>query len=57
LSKCGGQTEFYPFFADNKKLLVFDVIFPLLRCSATEQELMRSTPEEFINLALDTCDK
>ena len=37
--------------------MFIDVVLPLLRSSKSELELFKDSPEEFVHLALDTCDK
>ena len=34
-----------------------DVLLPLLMTTQSEYEMFYETPEDFVSLALDTCDK
>jgi hypothetical protein len=57
LTHIAPQTEFFNLFAETKKPLFMDVILPLLKTSKSEMELFKQAPEEFVHLALDTCDR
>lgn len=57
MTSCASETEFYGIFAEVKKKLINDVILTLVRASKEEINLLEDTPEEFVKLALDTCDK
>ncbi|KAL4471311.1 hypothetical protein ABPG73_018224 [Tetrahymena malaccensis] len=54
---CAEQSEFYKIFQDCSRVLLLEVIFPLMRSSQSEQESLENNPEEFVRLALDTCDR
>ena len=34
-----------------------EIILPLLRTNSTENNLLNENPEDFVTLALDTCEK
>jgi hypothetical protein len=37
--------------------LIIHVVFPLLSTTKNEIEIFNQTPDDFVTLALDTCDK
>lgn len=51
------DNSFYQFFSDNKSKLFVDIILILLKVTTRERELLTTDPQEFVALALDTCDK
>ncbi|KRX04002.1 Armadillo-type fold [Pseudocohnilembus persalinus] len=54
---CMGQQDFYHLFAENKNTLLLNVILPLMRTTPSEIDDFQDNPQQFVNLALDTCDK
>lgn len=52
-----GEKEVYDIFAHNYPKLLVDVAFVMMRTTASELLQMTKDAEQFINLALDTCDK
>lgn len=52
-----GEKEFYAIFSMSYKLLLVHVALNFLKTSKSEYEQMLNDPEQFVNLALDTCDK
>lgn len=52
-----GDKEFFHLIVDNQRELLVCVCLNFLRTSAQEYEQMTSDPEQFVSLALDTCDK
>jgi len=57
LTKMCSQKQYYTLFAEIKKTLVVDVIFPLLRTIESEKDVILEDPLEFVHLSLDCCDK
>ncbi len=51
------DNSFYHFFSENKPKLIVDVILPLLKSTEEEKDSLINDPQNFVNLALDTCDK
>lgn len=51
------EKEFYNIFSASYKLLLVHVSLNFLKTSRSELEQMSNDPEQFVNLALDTCDK
>ena len=51
------DNSYYPLFSENKQRLIMDVVLVLIRSTETEKEWMMTEPDNFVNLALDTCDK
>ena len=45
------------YFRQQNASLIVSIGLNLLKTTTTEFELIRTQPEEFVNLALDTCDK
>lgn len=52
-----GEKEFYQIFSSSYKHLLVHVALNFLQTSKEEKEQMTEDPEQFVNLALDTCDK
>lgn len=52
-----GEKEFYNIFSVSYKLLLIHVSLNFIRTSKSEMEQMIVDPDQFVNLALDTCDK
>jgi hypothetical protein len=52
-----GEKEFYNIYSHSYKLLLVHVALNFLKTSRSEYESMIKDPEQFVNLALDTCDK
>lgn len=51
------EVEFQEDLIKFSKPLLVHVAFNLLRTYDSELELIKSDPDEFVQLALDTCDK
>ena len=51
------EKEFYDLFQNYYKHLLIIVCLNMLRTYSEELEQMTKDPENFVNLALDTCDK
>eukprot|EP01022_Parablepharisma_sp_SALTPOND_P004337 TRINITY_DN120113_c2_g1_i1.p1 TRINITY_DN120113_c2_g1~~TRINITY_DN120113_c2_g1_i1.p1 ORF type:complete len:870 (+),score=95.57 TRINITY_DN120113_c2_g1_i1:4814-7423(+) len=51
------DNNFYHFFSENKAKLIVDVILVLLRTTYSERMSLTADPQNFVTLALDTCDK
>lgn len=52
-----GEKEFFQLIVDKQRDLLVKVCLNLMRTTPQEYEEMTSDPEQFVNLALDTCDK
>lgn len=53
---CGEQV-YYNVFIDHQTQIIVSVCLNLMQTTQTEAELIKSDPSEFVNLALDCCDK
>lgn len=51
------DNNFYAFFSQMKEKVIVDICLILLRTTLKEKGYLIADPENFINLALDTCDK
>ena len=51
------DNNFYNAFSPNKHSIIVDIVLLLLRSSAKEVKSVRTDPQNFVNLALDTCEK
>ncbi len=51
------DNNFYVLFSANKEKIVVDIVLTLLRTTLKEKGLIVADPENFVTLALDTCDK
>ncbi|EGR28514.1 hypothetical protein IMG5_173700 [Ichthyophthirius multifiliis] len=56
-SHCCEQSEFYQLFQESARILLLEVIFPLMCTSQAEQDTFLTNPEEFVRFSLDTCDR
>jgi len=54
---CCGQNTYYDIFAQNMVHLIVSVCLNLMSTAVTEAQLIMNDPSEFVNLALDCCDK
>lgn len=52
-----GEKEFYEIASSQYKDILVRVCLGLLKTSANEYEMMSTDPEQFVTLALDSCDK
>lgn len=52
-----GENEFYDCIVDHYRDLIVNVCLNLMRTTPEEYEQMIKDPEQFVQLALDTCDK
>lgn len=52
-----GENTFFDIFADNMVHLIVSVCLNLMQTTPSEAELIMNDPSEFVNLALDCCDK
>ena len=52
-----GEKEFYDILVEKSKELLVKVCLNLMRTTSQEYEQMINDPEQFVALALDTCDK
>jgi hypothetical protein len=52
-----GEMEFQEDLIKGSRPLLVHVAFNLLRTQQSELELLQNDPDEFVHLALDTCDK
>eukprot|EP00331_Platyophrya_macrostoma_P018620 CAMPEP_0176468830 /NCGR_PEP_ID=MMETSP0127-20121128/39381_1 /TAXON_ID=938130 /ORGANISM="Platyophrya macrostoma, Strain WH" /LENGTH=669 /DNA_ID=CAMNT_0017862583 /DNA_START=63 /DNA_END=2069 /DNA_ORIENTATION=- len=57
LTVCCAETYFYSLFAEQKRVLVIDIIFPFMRLIDSEKAVMQEKPEDFVHLSNDCCDK
>lgn len=57
LALFAGEKEFYNHISKDYKTVLVNVCLTLMRTSKNEYEQMFKDPDNFINLALDTCDK
>jgi len=57
LTKLSLEKELYSAFLNRRPYLVVDVCFPLLRTGTQEIVDMQEDPDQFANLALDTCQR
>jgi hypothetical protein len=58
VAKCIGEPRYYQeIFVQAKKLLMVNVGFTFLKTTAMEREKMVNDSDDFVHLALDTCDK
>ncbi len=48
---------FYGLFVTSNRSIIVDILLVLLRSSEKDHKAMQSDPENFVNLAVDTCDK
>ena len=51
------EREFYHLFAEHKEHILANIVFPLMCTMSDESLKIQNEPAEFVNLALDTCDK
>ena len=56
LANVAYHTQLYDIFAENKKILIKDVLLTFLRTSKEELEVMQENPKEFVQLAKDVAD-
>jgi hypothetical protein len=52
-----GEKEYYELYSTYQRSLLVLVSLNLMKTTKTEYEQMIKDPEQFVNLALDTCDK
>ena len=52
-----GEKDSYDIFSSYQKSLLVQVSLFMMKTSNEEMEQMSKDPDQFINLALDTCDK
>lgn len=52
-----GENIFFDIFAENMVHLIVSVCLNLMQTTPSEAELIMNDPSEFVNLALDCCDK
>ena len=52
-----GEKEFYDTFSTCHRILLVMVALNLMKTTKAEYEQMLKDPDQFVNLALDTCDK
>ena len=51
------ENIFFDIFAENMVHLIVSVCLNLMQTTPSEAELIMNDPSEFVNLALDCCDK
>ncbi len=51
------DNNFYNMFNPNKHSIIVDIVLLLLRSTTKEIKAIRTDPQNFVNLALDTCEK
>jgi len=52
-----GENDFYDHFANNMPVLVVSICMNLIQTTESEAQLIMNDPQEFVNLAIDCCDK
>ncbi len=52
-----GEKEFYELYTMYQRPLIYEVALWMMQTTPAEIEQMHKDPEQFMNLALDTCDK
>ena len=52
-----GEKEFFHLLIDKKNDILVSVCLNLMRTTQQEYEMMIEDPDQFVQLALDTCDK
>ncbi len=52
-----GEKEFYEIASSQYREILVRVCLGLLKTSNSEYEMMSNDPDQFVTLALDTCDK
>ena len=52
-----GEKEFFHLLIDKKNDILVRVCLNLMRTTQQEYEMMIEDPDQFVQLALDTCDK
>jgi hypothetical protein len=57
LSDVTEHALFFDMFSSNKVTIIVTICLNLLKTTSTEFNLIQTDPSEFVNLALDTCDK
>ena len=57
LSLIAGENQFGEIFADFKRQILVQICFNLVKINDEERTLMDQQPDEFVQIALDTCDK
>jgi hypothetical protein len=50
------ENTFYSFFSNNKITILIDIVLVLIKATQYEKLLIKTNPQEFVNLGLDTCD-
>jgi len=56
LSDLTEDNNFYQMFNQNKHSIISDIVLILLRTTTKELKSMKTDPQNFVNLAIDTCD-
>lgn len=51
------ENTYYDIFAQNMVHLIVSVCLNLMQTTSTEAQLIMNDPSEFVNVALDCCDK
>lgn len=57
LSNLVEDNNFYVMFGPNKQSIIVDIVLVMLRSSKKEIKSMKTDPENFVNLAIDACEK
>jgi hypothetical protein len=57
LTELIGEKEYYDLFSHFMKELLVRVSLQMMTTTQSELDVMRKDPAEFVNIALDTCDK
>ncbi len=57
LSTLLDDNNFYIMFSPNKQSIIVDIVLVMLRSSSKEIKSMSTDPENFVNLAIDACEK
>lgn len=57
LSNMLEENTFYPLFSQNLQRIIVDIALVFLQTTKKEKEQIINDPQNFVNLALDTCDK
>ena len=57
LQKSCTDNRFIQFYVDNYPVIIVNICLPLLKCSQSEMETFEESPEEFVSLSADVCER
>ena len=52
-----GEQTYFEIFIENQIDIIVGICLNLMQTTSSEAELIQNDPQEFVNLALDCCDK